>query len=255
MRLAAQLYTLRDYLKTPEDIASTLKKVKEIGYNAVQVSGVGPIDSAQLKELADNEGLVICATHIGYPDLTERIDEVIAKHQLWDCKYVGLGGLPQDYRSSGEGYATFAAKATEIGTKLKAAGQTFIYHNHEFEFAKYDGKTGLDILIEQTDPDAVHFELDVFWVQAGGGDPADWIRKVNGRMKVVHLKDMIVTQDRERQFAAVGEGNMNFRRILDACNEIGVEWGAVEQDSCYGRDPFDCLASSFRYLRSLGVEA
>ncbi|MCZ8515925.1 sugar phosphate isomerase/epimerase [Paenibacillus filicis] len=255
MKLAAQLYSLREHLKTPEDIASALKQVKAIGYNAVQVSGMGPIEPAALKELTDANGLTICATHIGYADLTEKMDEVIAKHQLWGCQYVGLGGLPQEYRTSKEGYQTFAEKASVIGRQLKEAGLKFIYHNHDFEFAKFGDKTGIEILLEETDRDAVDFELDVYWVQAGGGDPAEWIRKVNGRMKVVHLKDMAVTNDRKQLFSEVGEGNMNFKRILEACREIGVEWGAVEQDQCYGRNPFDCLQTSFNHLRRMGVDA
>ncbi|WP_261381420.1 sugar phosphate isomerase/epimerase family protein [Paenibacillus cremeus] len=255
VKLAAQLYTLREFLKTPEDIASTLKKVKEIGYNAVQVSGVGPIDSRELKELTSGLGLNICATHVGYAELTEKMEEVIEKHQIWGCQYVGLGGLPNEYRTSAEGYLKFASIANEIGRKLKAAGLTFIYHNHDFEFAKFGGRTGMDILFEETDPQAVDFELDVHWVQAGGADPVEWIKKVNGRMKVVHLKDYIVTPERERRFAEVGEGNMNFAAILQACREIGVEWGPVEQDQCYGRDPFESLAISFNNLRRMGVEA
>ncbi|WP_245856145.1 sugar phosphate isomerase/epimerase family protein [Paenibacillus rigui] len=252
MQIAAQLYTLREHLKTPEDIAATLKKVKQIGYNAVQVSGVGPIDNQALKDLADQEQLTICATHIPFSDLTDKLDEVIAKHQLWGCKYVGLGGLPQEYRASREGYSSFAKLATDIGRKLKEAGLTFIYHNHDFEFVKFDGKTGMDILLEETDPSTVDFELDVYWVQAGGADPAEWIRKVEGRMKVVHLKDMIVTGPREPRFAEVGEGNMNFTRILEACEDIGVEWAAVEQDQTYERDPFESLAISLRNLQSRG---
>jgi sugar phosphate isomerase/epimerase len=255
VRLAAQLYTLREYLKTPEDIAVTLKKVKAIGYNAVQVSGVGPIDPKALKELTDREGLSICATHIGYAELTEQMDQVIEKHHLWGCKYVGLGGMPQEFRGSKEGYEAFAKKATEIGRQLNNAGLKFIYHNHDFEMAKFDGRTGMDILFQETDPECVDFEIDVYWIQSGGGDPAEWVRKMDDRMKVVHLKDMVAVNAREQRFAEVGEGNMNFARILEACKEIGVEWGAVEQDQCYGADPFDCLQRSFTNLRSMGVEA
>lgn len=254
MKVAAQLYTLRDYLKTPTDIANTLKRVKEIGYNAVQVSGMGPIGHAELKELADREGLEICATHISYADLVHRIDAVIEQHQLWDCKYVGIGGLPNEYRGSGEGYAVFAKEASEIGKKLQEAGLTFIYHNHDFEFAKFDGKTGMDILFDNSDRLAFHFELDVYWAQAGGADPIEWIRKFDGRMKVVHLKDMIVTHDREQRVAEIGEGNMNFAGILAACREIGVEWGAVEQDYCFDRNPFDSVAISLARLKQLGID-
>ncbi len=255
MKLAAQLYTVRDFLKTPEDIAESLRKIKAIGYNAVQASGVGPIDHAAFRRLADEAGLTICATHVGFDALQNRPDEVIEQHRLWDCKYVGLGGLPAENRVNGEGYSAFAKTATEIGRRLKEAGQTFIYHNHDFEFAKYEGKTGMDILFEETDPSAVDFELDVYWVQAGGADPIEWIRKVEGRMKVVHFKDMIITPSRQQRFAEIGEGNMNFKGILQACLDIGVEWAAVEQDDCYGRDPFESLAISLRNLKALGAEA
>jgi sugar phosphate isomerase/epimerase len=253
MRIAAQLYTLRDFLKTPEDAAVTLKKVKEIGYNAVQVSGVGPIDSAALKEIADREQLTICATHIGHSELWNNLDEVIKQHKLWDCQYVGIGSMPSEYRSGKEGYVRFAKEASEVGRKLKEAGLTFIYHNHSFEFQKFDGQSGMELLFNESDPASLDFELDVYWVQAGGADPAEWINKVRNRMKVVHLKDMVVTGEGQQLFAEVGEGNMNFRRILDTCEAIGVEWAAVEQDNCYGRDPFESLAISARNLKAMGA--
>jgi len=255
VRLAAQLYTVREFLKTPEAIAESLRKIREIGYRAVQASGLGPIDAAEFKRLADREGLDICATHVGYEDLLHRLDEVIEKHRVWECKYVGLGSLPERYRGDRAGYAAFAKEVTGIGAKLREAGLTFVYHNHDFEFAKHDGKTGMDVLFEETGADAVDFELDVYWVQAGGADPIEWIRKVDGRMKVVHFKDMAITPQREQRFAEVGEGNMNFRGILSACEEIGVEWAAVEQDLCYGRDPFESLAISFTHLTAMGAKA
>lgn len=254
MKLAVQLYTLRDFLKTPAEIGATLRKVKEMGYHAVQASGLGPVDPVLLKEMADGEGLTICATHIDYADLTNKLEEVIHKHHLWNCRYVGLGAMPQEYRTSLEGYRAFAAQASAIGRVLSDNGLKFIYHNHNFEFAQFGGTTGLDILINETDPESVDFELDVYWVQAGGGDAAEWIRKVDGRMKVVHLKDMAVTGEREQRFAEVGEGNMSFPRILQACQEIGVEWGAVEQDQCYGANPFDCLRKSLHNIHKMGFK-
>lgn len=254
MRLAAQLYTVRDFLKTPQEIGESLRKIKAIGYNAVQASGVGPIQDEAFKQLADEAGLTICATHVGYDDLLHRMDDMIKKHRIWDCKYVGLGGLPTAYRVDREGYQAFAKQASEFGKKLEAAGLKFIYHNHDFEFAKYGASTGMDVLFEESDA-SVDFELDVYWVQAGGADPIDWIRKVDGRMRVVHLKDMTVTKEREQRFAEIGEGNMNFKGILQACEAIGVEWAAVEQDNCYGRDPFESLAISFRNLTNMGAKS
>ncbi|GMA61120.1 sugar phosphate isomerase/epimerase family protein [Alicyclobacillus fastidiosus] len=183
VKIAAQLYTIRDFLKTPSDILASLQRVKEIGYNAVQVSGLGPIDAAELKQMTDDIGLTICATHVPYPQLQSDIKSVIEVHQLWNCKYVGIGSMPDSYRSSREGYEAFAREASEYGRVLAKEGLKLIYHNHNFEYAKFDGVTGMDILLQTFDPAAVDFELDVYWVQAGGADPVQWIRKVAGRMK------------------------------------------------------------------------
>ena len=253
MKIAAQLYTVRQFMDTPENMAATLKKIKEIGYNAVQVSKIGPIGDPEFKELVDREKLSICATHIDYRELLNNLEAVIKRHQIWDCKYVGVSIMPDEYRHTREGYVKFAKEASEIGRKLKEAGMQFIYHNHDFEFTKFDGKSGMDIILEESDPEAFGYEIDLFWVQAGGEDPIKWIHKVNGMMPVVHLKDFIVTSSRERRFAEIGEGNLNFPGILEACKETNIEWGIVEQDQSYDRDPFDSLAISLNYLRKLGA--
>jgi len=110
----------------------------------------------------------------------------------------------------------------------------------------YDGVTGMDVLLNETDSEAVGFELDLYWVQAGGGSPFDWVRKVAGRMQVIHLKDMAIVS-RAPVFAEVGEGNMDYDGIIEACHENGVEWYVVEQDVCR-RDPFESLEISLRNL-------
>ncbi len=245
--IAAQLYTLREYCKDEEGLRESLRKVKEIGYQAVQVSGIGSIPHDTVKKIADEMGLVICATHVSYDALTKEIDDVIAQHKLWDCKYVGLGSLPLDYRTSAEGYQSFASAANEIAGKLSLHGLEFIYHNHHFEYTKFDNRTGMDILLEETNNETVGFELDMYWVQAGGVNPLDMIERVNGRMAVVHLKDMAIV-DNKQVFAEIGEGNMNYKDIIEACRKIGVQWYVVEQDVCL-RDPFESLAISFRNLQ------
>lgn len=255
MKVSAQLYTLRDFLQTPQDIARSLQKVREIGYRSVQVSGIGPIEDQELKKMVDAEGLTICATHIRFDELVNKTEAVIDRHLTWECKYVGLGSMPEAYRNDLDGYKRFAALISDVARKLKEAGLTFIYHNHHFEFRKMAGRTGMDILLEECDSAAVEFELDVYWVQAGGADPVEWIRKVAGRMKVVHLKDMVIGPDGNQRFAEIGEGNMNMRGILQACEEIGVEWAPVEQDQCYERDPFDSLALSLKNLNVWGYHS
>ena len=247
--IAAQLYTLRDYCKDEEGLRQSLLKVKEIGYEAVQVSGIGPIAPDAVKRIADEAGLRICATHVSFQALTENFEETVAQHKLWDCKYVGLGGLPVEYRTSGEGYAKFAQIANEFSKRFFEQGLEFIYHNHAFEYEKFDGKTGMDILLEESDPRTFGFELDVYWVQTGGVNPVEMINRVDGRMKVVHLKDMAIINNKQ-VYAEIGEGNLNFQEIINACRQIGVEWYVVEQDECL-RDPFESLAISFNYLKQL----
>ncbi|MBW7457739.1 sugar phosphate isomerase/epimerase family protein [Paenibacillus sepulcri] len=245
-QIAAQLYTLRDFAKTAEDLDASLKKVKEIGYQAVQVSGIGPIDPEAVREMCQRYGLTICATHVSYDRLLNDIDAVIKEHQAWNCRYVGIGSMPSEFRSGLTGYQDMARTLSGIGAKLSEAGLELIYHNHKFEFEKFEGKPGLGWLLDSTDAAHVGFELDTYWVQAGGADPVKWVRKVEGRMKVVHLKDMAIVNDKQ-VFAEIGEGNMDWPAVIEACRETGVEWYVVEQDTCPG-DPFESLAISYRAL-------
>jgi sugar phosphate isomerase/epimerase len=250
--VAAQMYTLRDFTKTPGDIASSLKRVSEIGYRAVQMSGLGPIDPTELKTICDGEGLAICATHTGYDRLRDETDAVIEEHRIWDCKYPAIGGLPKPYREDGaNGFIKFAREASEVARKLSDAGLTFGYHNHSFELEKFDGRTALQILFDESDPEVFQFEIDVYWIQHGGADPAAWIRKAKGRADLIHVKDMEM-KGREQLFSEVGEGNLNWPTILEACREAGTRWYIVEQDRCQ-RDPFESLAISFKNLAEMGL--
>jgi sugar phosphate isomerase/epimerase len=248
--LAAQLYTLREFTKTPDDIARTLRKVAGIGYRAVQLSALGPIETGALKKLLDENGLTVCATHVGYEQLRDDLDAVVADHQALGCKYVAIGGLPGAYRNS-EGFHKFAREASEVARRMKERGLVFGYHNHSFELERFDGSTGLEILYSESDPAVFTAEIDTYWIQHGGGDPAWWIRRVAGRSPLVHLKDMAM-RGSEQIMAEVGEGNLNWPAILEACREAGVEWYIVEQDHCQ-RDPFESLAMSLCNLQAMGL--
>lgn len=252
--IAAQLYTIRDFVKTPEDMTCSMKRLKDMGYNAVQISGVGPMEHQQIKDIVDGAGLTICATHIGFGDMQENLDYVIKQHKLWDCKYIGVGAMPGKYAKDAEGYRAFAKEASAIGRKLADEGLQFIYHNHSFEFMKFDGVTGMDILLNESDPEFFGFEIDTYWVQAGGANPVDWIYKVEGRMQVAHFKDMGISHEREVIMTEVGEGNLNWPAIIQACTKTGVKWCAVEQDTCQ-RDPFESLEISLNNLKNYGLNA
>jgi sugar phosphate isomerase/epimerase len=249
--LAAQLYTLRDYLKTPDAIAETLPRVAEIGYRAVQLSALGPIDPAELKGILDTAGLAVCATHVSFDRLRDDLDGIVEEHRVLGCSYVAIGSMPNDYRNAA-GYPRFAREASEVARRMKERGLTFGYHNHSFELERFDGRTGLEILYTESDPEVFTAEIDTYWIQHGGGDPADWIRRMKGRVPEVHLKDMAVV-DNKPVMAEVGEGNLNWPAILEACREAGVQWYIVEQDHTYGRDPFESLGISLRNLKGMGL--
>lgn len=251
--LAAQMYTVRAFTQTPEGIDDSLRKVRADGYEAVQMSGWKRIDPQQLKDMADSHGLEICATHVSFDEIVKDTKETIRQHKIWNTRYVGLGSMPDAYRDTEEGFRQFVKDIRPAGEEIAAAGLQLIYHNHNFEFAKFQGKTGMDILLEETDPSWFQFELDTHWVTAGGGDPAEWIRKVAGRMDVVHFKDMVYLPSEHRSvFAEIGEGNLNWPAIICACAETGVRYHIVEQDTCQ-RDPFESLAISLRYLQKMGL--
>jgi len=249
--LGAQLYTLRDFLKTPDDIARTLAKVAALGYRAVQLSALGPIETPRLKQLLDDNGLAVAATHVGYERLRDDLDGVVEEHRLLGCTYAAIGGLPQEFRSA-EGYPRFAREASEVARRMKARGLVFGYHNHSFELERFGDRTALEILYSESDPEAFTAEIDTYWIQHGGGDPAWWIERLKGRCPLVHLKDMAVVEGKP-VMAEVGEGNLNWPAILSACRAAGARWYLVEQDVCR-RDPFESLGISLRNLKAMGIE-
>jgi len=250
--LAAQLYTVRQFTQTAADLAATLQKIRDMGYTSVQISAIGPIPDAEVKSILDDVGVTVCITHVRAPWPWQDLDSIIAQHHLWSCQHVAVGAMPETYRQSEEGFRRFAAEANEMGRRLSQAGLTFSYHNHSFELIRFGKRTGLDLIYDETDPRYLKAELDTYWIQHGGGDPAAWITKMTGRMPVVHLKDMVIL-DGQPVMAEVGEGNLNWPAILRACRQAGVEWYAVEQDVCQ-RDPFESLRISYKNLNAMGLQ-
>ena len=251
-KLTAQLYTIRDYTKTLQDFDASMKKVAEIGYTAVQVSGIGPIPHKEVKAVVDNYGLKICITHVSFDYLQNDIDAAIDQHKLWDCPNVAIGSLPQSYRGSEASFKKFANDATAVGKQLADAGFTFSYHNHSFEFVRFGRRTALEIIYSESDPRYLQAEIDTYWIQHGGGDVRDWILKMKNRMPVIHFKDLVMV-DGKQTMAEIGEGNLNWSGIIQACEAAGVEWYAIEQDVCQ-RNPFESLKISYDNLRAMGVE-
>jgi len=249
--VGAQLFTLRDFCKTIPDIAETLRKVKAIGFTHVQVSGIGKVDPRELAKVIGDSGLAVSCTHMGWPRFLQELDAVIEEHELWGCRHPAIGGLPGDYFCA-DGVKRFVGELGPVAEKLAKHGMDFSYHNHNHEFARHGAKPWLAELYDTAPAALLKAELDTYWVTAGGGDPAAWVRRCAGREPLLHLKDMCIFPPREQRFAEIGEGNLNWPDILKAAEAGGVQYLLVEQDNCYGGDPFACLATSYRNLRAMG---
>jgi len=250
--VGAQLYTVRDFCKTVDGIAETLKKVADIGYTAVQISGFGPVEPKEVAKMVADNGLTVASTHRNWAAFQDDLDSEIEIHKMWNCPHPAIGGLPREYHTP-DGLKRFLDELAPISEKLAAEGMDFSYHNHNHELVKYDSKTWLGMLYDQAPPEMLKAEIDTYWIQAGGADPAAWVTKCAGREPLLHLKDMIVTPKREQRFAEIGEGNLNWPAIFEAAKAGGVEWYLVEQDRSYDLNPFESLAISYRNLVEMGL--
>lgn len=250
MEIGAQLYTVRSFCQNLTDFSETLRRVADIGYRTVQVSGTCDYDAAWLKQELDRNGLRCVLTHIPADRLTAKTDEVIASHDVFGCDHIGLGWYPFDLEQHPDSYDRFVETYRPVAHAIRAAGKTFMYHNHDQEFKRLDGRIVLQHLLEDFTPEEMGFTLDTYWVQAGGGDPAEWLEKLSGRIPCIHLKDF----GYGRRMEVIGEGNINFDRVFEKAEAGGTRCMLVEQDNCNGEDPFECLRRSYDFLRSRGFE-
>ena len=247
--IAVELYTLREHLRDADAIAAGLQRVRDIGYEGVELAGLGPIEPAHLARLLSDTGLVASSAHVGWERLRDQLDAVVEDCRTWKCDHVAVPMPPPAYRNAA-GFVRFGAEAGEVADSLRAAGIRLSYHNHSFELERFGAKSGLELLFQASGP-ALGAQLDTYWIQHGGGSPAGWIRRLRGRVPTVHLKDMVII-DGEPAMAEIGEGNLDWGDVLVACEEAGTERLIVEQDVCRG-DPFESLAISRRNLATLGA--
>jgi sugar phosphate isomerase/epimerase len=247
-QVALQLYTLRDHLKTPADILATLKKVKAIGYPAVQASGLGPIPEAELVKILQGEGLVLCATHEDSKLIRENPEKVVERLKLLGCRHTAYPYPANVDWAKEADVDRLISDLDRAGAILREAGQVLSYHNHSVELTRFRGTTVLDYIYAKTDPKNLQGELDTYWIQFGGGDPVAWCRQLSGRLPLLHLKDYAVKTDGQPAFASIGAGNLNWPAIIEAAEASSCEWFIVEQDSTPG-DPFDAVRESFEYIR------
>jgi len=250
MKLSIQLYTVRDL--TAKDFAATVNQLAKIGYKAVELAGFGNLKTAaEAKKALDDAGIEASGLHATIEVLEKDLAKVLDDLQTLGTTNLICPWMPEERRKDAEGWKRAAKTLEKIGYQCHQTGVVFCYHNHSFEFKDFGGKTGLDILWENSAPHLVKSQLDVYWVKHGGADPVAYINKLGERVHLMHLKDMAKGED--KKFAPVGTGILDFKGIVDAATKAQTQWGAVEQDQTYELSPLDAAKISLENLKRLGL--
>ena len=246
-KLGVQLFTIREFMKTEEDIRASFKKLKALGYDEGQTAGCA-IPHADYGRIAAEEGLTIVGTHEGFAALAADPELAMANHRALSTTNIGVGGPGAGAFDSLANLDRFIDDVNALAEKIYPHGFKFTYHNHSREFSKLDGHVIMERMADGFDPKKVSFVLDTYWVQNGGGDVRAWLEKLAGRVDILHLKDMAVKPGtNESYITEIGQGNLYWEGILKTAEATGVKNIVVEQDTCPG-DPFDSLKLSADYL-------
>lgn len=239
------LYTIRDAMGS--DPAAALAKAAAAGYNWLEAAGYSDrafygMKPDQFGRLVRKAGLELISTH--NPIRPENEDIMIEDAVEAGLKYMIMPSLPHEWSSSIDGYKKAAEYFNRAGEKCKKAGLRFGFHNHQAEFMEIDGRVPFDILVENTDPKLVLFEIDLAWITAAGKDPLVYFTKYPGRFELWHMKDL----SPEKQDATLGEGIIDFKPILAKARESGMKYWFLEQDNCRTHSPMESIAISRNYF-------
>jgi sugar phosphate isomerase/epimerase len=241
--IGVQLYTVRTAMQ--EDLERTLERVAAIGYKEVEFAGYFDRTPQQIRALLDQNGLSAPSAHLPLESFEDNWDATVAAAATIGHHYVILPSLPTTDRTGLDAYRSYAERFNQFGERAKAAGLAFGYHNHDFEFTPQDGRIPYDVLLEQTDPALVTFEMDLFWITKAGGDPSTYFRDHPGRFHLVHVKDMTA----DGAMVDVGAGTINFAALFALSAQAGIRHYVVEHDE--PADPFASIAASYGYLHAL----
>ncbi len=278
--LGVQMMMLKDQV-AEQGMWPVLQRIAEMDLHAVEVSQI-PMDEKNVAELERGTrelGVEVGAISValkGGPtatgdNLEEHFDKIVADAHRLGTRFARIGMMPFTAMVSKQACEVWAAECQPAAERLAAEGITLCYHNHHVDLAKFDGERIFDI-VRRVAP-ALFFEVDLHWVQRGGMAPLDMLKEYAGVCKLIHVKDFRVGALNPKaidlfaegkmqegydmfvnivEFAEVGQGNMNWPELLPASIEAGAEFFFIEQDMTYGRDPFDCIADSRAYLKSIG---
>ncbi len=267
--IGIQLYSVRDDMKA--DFAGTLKKIKEMGYDAVEFAGLFDNSPADVKAMCEEIGLIPVSAHVGRSVIMQDVAKVIGGYAEIGCKFVVIPWASAEKELPGSaGYEAFRNDLTVIAAECAKYGIKLLYHNHDFEFKKIDGKYILDHLYEDLDASVLQTQIDTCWANVGGENPANYVLKYSGRAPLVHIKDFVGSKSANMyelidggevegkeeavpfELRPVGYGVQDVLSIIKAAEKAGAQMVIVEQDQpSLGRTPLECAKLSIEYIRTI----
>jgi sugar phosphate isomerase/epimerase len=256
--IGLQLSTLVKQKIAAPDLVKAFHQIHDIGFQEVEPWHAAysiPADRLR-KDIADS-GLTVSSGHFEYADLTADLSGQLQYAKTLGLKWVVCPMLPKAQWTSAEGFHTAARQFNEWAKRVQDLGMHFAFHNHDYEFRKFDGTTGYDILLKETDPNLVFYEMDCYWITQAGLDPVQMLNRLGRRARMLHIKDRKPgfpssndMSDSSAHFTEVGAGGIHWAAIVETAKKLQIEHYFIEQDHIDG-PPLESLRSSYNYLRKI----
>ena len=250
--IGVQLYTVRNLAE--KDLPGVLRQIHAIGYQEVETYwNVYSHPAKELRHMIDDAGLSVPSGHFDYDGFEGKLDYAKQLGVNW----MVCPMLPKNMQSSWDGFHAAASKFNDWGKRASDLGMRFAFHNHDYEFKPYNnGKTGYQVLLDETDPNLVFFEMDCYWITQSGQDPVEMLHRLGHRVRMIHLKDRkpgfpssYDMDESSSHFTEVGHGSINWKAVIEAAQQMGIEYYFVEQDE--STNPLASIRSSYQYLRTI----
>ena len=252
IKVGIQTYTIRDYCKTIEDIDKTLAELSSWGVKDIQISGIGKVDWNELAETVKKYNMEVCVTHTSFERMINETDAVIDEHINLGCDCLGIGAMPGEYERTEEGVDKFISDLIPVAKRMRDRGVHLAYHNHDFDLKLYGEKSILDRMLE-LDSDLLWFVPDVAWLHIAGENPTEYLKKMQGRVKVLHFKDYNPVEGQEHPwaFTELGKGVVDLKACYETAKKMGIPYIMFEQDNNWTVDAMQSSKEAFEFMKKL----
>ena len=252
-RVGIQISSVRKYLQTPADVLASFQKVSAMGYRIIQIQWISPdVPFEFIRDALQETGLTCVGTQDYYDEVVARWADFVAMNDLWGSRNVCVSGIPERYRTY-EGCLAFAHELNQRSESLERQGKLLSFHPRASDVIQFAGQNSLEIILQNTRQEC-QFVLDVYHLVKAGFDPLEWIYRVAGRNDLIHFKDRKLKPDGSEVLMPVGQGDIEWEPVFQACIATHIQYGFAEQES-WLKDPFECLQESYDYIVSKGITA